>query len=882
MMEGVRADGGTFAPRRVTNPGARKVHLMWKLRGAWKILFVLAGMVFGLAHSPVAQGAIPAGSAVTYQGRLVNNGVPYDGSADIRATLFDAESGGIAVGGPIDIKDVAVTNGLFTVSMDFSFNAYTSDARWLGIEVRAPHDASDTQPFTVLTPRQALAATPFALQTKGIHVDHATGFVGVGRKSPLAVSELLGLYHGGPGLRGMFIQTEANGFPYYGYSTPGGGGFHYFQDSDDSWRLSTNGVERLRARADGAVSASVFDAAVSFTINNAHALSMAGTGNLFAGNSAGQSNNGINNTYVGDSAGGNSSNGDDNSFLGYQSGVENNDGDRNSYFGSQAGYSNASGTRNCMFGWAAGYENLASNNAFFGPETGRSNTTGTQNAFFARSGFANTTGSRNSFFGYASGFDNSTASDNSFLGYEAGRLNTIGEGNVFLGARAGRDNLDGGNNTFVGTDAGHDNTATGNSFFGRSAGFANTSGVDNSFFGLDAGRFNTLGKENSFFGAQAGYSNVDGNNNSFFGENAGRNNTSGFSNSFFGFFSGLSNTTGDGNSFFGLSAGLTNTTGNLNTAIGLEAGNALVNGDFNAIVGARSGRGITHGNSNSVLGFLAGESIGSADENVYLGFQSGRTATGSFNTFVGADSGNGPTTGDSNTFVGWGAGLGVDTGYNNTYIGRSSGGVNADGFENVAVGYFSDTSGTGNTAVGARAAVNNGVNYCAAIGFDAQCFNQNSVVLGRSTDTVRIPGNLIVTGSVSKGGGSFRIDHPLDPENKWLYHSFVESPDMMNVYNGNVTTDGEGRAVVELPDYFEALNRDFRYQLTVIGQFAQAIVSKKVENNRFVIQTDKPGVEVSWQVTGIRKDTWANEHRVPVEQAKSDRDREGLVAATSE
>ena len=92
---------------------------------------------------------------------------------------------------------------------------------------------------------------------------------------------------------------------------------------------------------------------------------------------------------------------------------------------------------------------------------------------------------------------------------------------------------------------------------------------------------------------------------------------------------------------------------------------------------------------------------------------------------------------------------------------------------------------------------------------------------------------------------------------------------MKNIYDGNITTDAAGEAVVELPDYFEALNRDFRYQLTVIGQFAQAIVANKIANNRFTVHTDKPNVEVSWQVTGIRKDAWANAHRVTVEPAKT-------------
>ena len=134
-------------------------------------------------------------------------------------------------------------------------------------------------------------------------------------------------------------------------------------------------------------------------------------------------------------------------------------------------------------------------------------------------------------------------------------------------------------------------------------------------------------------------------------------------------------------------------------------------------------------------------------------------------------------------------------------------------------------------------------------------------------------GDVQVLGVLTKLGGSFKIDHPLDPENKYLSHSFVESPDMMNVYNGNITTDQSGLAVVELPDYFESLNRDFRYQLTAIGQFAQVIVAEKVKGNRFTIQTNVPGVEVSWQVTGIRQDAWANKNRIQVEEPKSEKER---------
>ena len=80
-----------------------------------------------------------------------------------------------------------------------------------------------------------------------------------------------------------------------------------------------------------------------------------------------------------------------------------------------------------------------------------------------------------------------------------------------------------------------------------------------------------------------------------------------------------------------------------------------------------------------------------------------------------------------------------------------------------------------------------------------------------------LAGNVRITGNLQKGGGSFKIDHPLDPANKYLQHSFVESPDMKNVYDGIVVLDRKGKAEIELPDWFGALNKDFRYQLTPIG-----------------------------------------------------------------
>jgi hypothetical protein len=135
---------------------------------------------------------------------------------------------------------------------------------------------------------------------------------------------------------------------------------------------------------------------------------------------------------------------------------------------------------------------------------------------------------------------------------------------------------------------------------------------------------------------------------------------------------------------------------------------------------------------------------------------------------------------------------------------------------------------------------------------------------------VMVNNNLTVTGSINKSATTFKIDHPLDPENKYLSHSAVESPDMMNIYNGNVTLDANGEAVVDLPEWFEALNRDFRYQLTPIGSPAPDLyVSETVQDNRFKIAGGSEGLMVSWQVTGVRQDPYAEANRVQVERLKS-------------
>ena len=130
-------------------------------------------------------------------------------------------------------------------------------------------------------------------------------------------------------------------------------------------------------------------------------------------------------------------------------------------------------------------------------------------------------------------------------------------------------------------------------------------------------------------------------------------------------------------------------------------------------------------------------------------------------------------------------------------------------------------------------------------------------------------GNVQVAGTLSKSSGAFRIDHPLDPANKYLQHSFVESPDMKNVYDGVIALDSAGEASVVLPKWFESLNRDFRYQLTAIGGPAPNLhVAEGITGGRFRIAGGEPGMDVSWMVTGIRRDPYAEAYPIDVEVDK--------------
>jgi trimeric autotransporter adhesin len=362
---------------------------------------------------------------------------------------------------------------------------------------------------------------------------------------------------------------------------------------------------------------------------------------------------------------------------------------------------------------------------------------------------------------------------------------------------------------------------------------AGVSGVENATTGAVAG---VAGKTSSVTSNAAGVAGFEGSaTGQVFGVSGGTNSTTNFAAGVSGFEGA---TTGQ---VFGVNGGTSSTT---NFAVG-------VNGYESAATGQVFG---VNGGTNSTTAFAAGVN---GYENATTGQVFGvigttiTTGDNAAGVYGHASAATGLTRGvigetDSATD----GAIGV-FGYGGATTGQVWGVVGQTSSPSGAGGIFTNLSGGKGLVL-----VGNGKNLAQVFTVDA---SGNGFYAG----------NLTVKGNVSKGGGSFKIDHPLDPANKYLSHSFVESPDMMNVYNGNITTDRHGFATVNLPDYFEALNGDFRYQLTVIGQFAQTIVAKKISANRFVIRTNKPKVEVSWQVTGVRHDAYANRYRIPVEEDKA-------------
>jgi hypothetical protein len=695
------------------------------------ILFVSAGFSIGQT------------TEFTYQGRLLDGTLPANAGYDLEFKLFDAENGGTEIGTQTR-NGVAVVNGIFTVTLDFGAQ-FPGANRWLEISVKAAGGPA----FTPLTPRQPITSAPYNI-----------------RSASAADADTLG----GIPVNG-FVQNSTS-------------------QQTANFNISGDGTIGGNLTIAGSFSANILNAATQFNIGGNRVLSVDGSQNVVVGQNAGTNNTGFGNAFVGHFAGNANTTGSNNSFFGTDSG-RNNTGSANSFFGRSAGFDNTTGSSNSFFGLDSGRFNTeGNNNSFFGRMSGNQNTTGTNNNFFGVfSGRMNTTGGGNAFYGQASGEQNITGSSNSIFGVEAGRYGQAGDNNAFFGA-----------------DAGQQNQASGNSFFGRSAGFANTTGASNSFFGIDSGRFNTTGTNNSFFGTGAGMNSLTGNSHAFFGAQAGGNNVTGFANTLMGtnaevgapdlqFATAIganSLVTASNTIALGRSGGqdTVQIPGNLTVAGTLTADLPANDGDyiqnrttvqttsnFNIsgtgtanILNASAqynlgGDRVLDATSGSTLVGISSGAANTAGTSTFFGFQAGNAnTTGSFNAFFGRQSGMSNVTGQQNSFFGDGAGAlntagnnsffgflsGSDTttGAGNAYVGAFAGGLSTTGGFNTFVGYFTgaeNRAGSNNTLVGANADLgSNSLSFATAIGAGAVVTTNSTVVLGRASDDVRVPGNLVI------------------------------------------------------------------------------------------------------------------------------------------
>ena len=562
-------------------------------------LSITAGCALIFCVSAAAQT-----TAFNYQGRLTDGGTPANGNYDLQFALWDSSSGGSQIGSTQLISTVAVSSGVFAVTLDFGANAFPGANRFLEISARV----SGASAFILLSPRQQITSTPYAVRSGNATIaDTATNATQLGGVSA-----------------SQYVQT--NDARLTDSRSPTAGSSNYIQNTTSTQSASNFNISG-GGTAGGMLSGNVVSATTQYNLNGSRVLST-GPGvalnDLLVGASSGVAlTSGAENSFFGVGAGNSTTTGAGNSFFGFRAGSSNTTPNNNSFFGDSAGYDNTTGSDNSFFGVFVGFSNTTgSNNSFFGIAAGAGNTTGGDNSFFgAEAGNANSTagfnsffgslagratktGTFNSFFGARAGFSNTVANSNSFFGASAGVANTTGDSNSFFGSNAGGANVTGTDNSIFGAAAGQFTTSIFNSFFGSFAGEVNTTGAANAFFGAHAGLANTTGANNAFFGFDVALGNTTGDSNAFFGAYAGQANTAGTSNSFFGRSAGF-NSSANNNAFFGTGAGQVNTTGDNNTFMGFHAGEANSTGASNVVIGARANVGASSLTNASAVGALA-------------------------------------------------------------------------------------------------------------------------------------------------------------------------------------------------------------------------------------------------------------------------------------
>ncbi|MBK9165737.1 MAG: tail fiber domain-containing protein [Acidobacteria bacterium] len=339
----------------------------------------------------------------SYQGILKTSSAPANGNFDFEFRLFDAASGGTQQGSTVIKPNIAVVNGVYAVTLDFGAAPLTGANRFLSIAVRSAGGAA----YTTLEPRQAITSSPYAVRS----LNATTADTATNATNATTANNALNL--GGVAANQYVVTTDPR---MTDARTPTAGSANYIQNgtstqSASNFNISGNGT------ASGTLSSNIINATTQYNLGGSRILRSPGTGNLFAGFSAGVATTGLSNSFFGTSAGQSTTTGEQNSFFGNATGLLNVTGSFNSYFGRSAGL-NSTASNNSFFGYNAGALNTGGNsNSFFGRSAGEANTGGNSNAFFGRgAGIANTDGSLNAFFGTFAGSSNTTGSNNTAIG----------------------------------------------------------------------------------------------------------------------------------------------------------------------------------------------------------------------------------------------------------------------------------------------------------------------------------------------------------------------------------------------------------------------------------------------------------------------------------
>jgi trimeric autotransporter adhesin len=321
-------------------------------------------------------------------------------------------------------------------------------------------------------------------------------------------------------------------------------------------------------------------------------------------------------------------------------------------------------------------------------------------------------------------------------------------------------------------------------------------------------------------------------------------------NTFIGGGAGATSTAGGGNVAVGSGAGTKNSTGSSNTFLGVNANANAANLTNATAIGERAQ---VNASNSMVLGAINGVNGAGSDTKIGIGTTTPHSAlevSGTTASNIENPSPNLTISNTANTFDNTGS-VSIDFVPYITGAATPAARIEAqDDGEDSAYLYFN---------VKTPGSPTNTFNTAMEIDDDGSVF---------------FSGDVAVNGNLTKESGTFKIDDPIAPSQKYLSHSFVESPDMMNIYNGTATLDANGEAIVTMPEWFDALNQSFQYQLTAVGAPGPGLyVKEKVHDNRFRIAGGAAGLEVSWQVTGVRHDAWANAHRTPVEEEKPEIDQ---------